>query len=186
MNILCLHKLAAVAAIIMPLISAQADTWLYPAEVKTHEYTFGDVRAVVTEDATKDQHYPTFLLTVFKEGAEVARYPGVAFETLVASPDNRVFVGLSNSGLPGTAVVVFNDRGDVTLLASHHLAEFDYCTKSITLERVWYNRDEPDVEFKLEGKAEDQGIYLQSCRGARIELLHTVVEAYARKLELLK
>lgn len=176
----------AVAMIVPPLIAAQADTWFFPAEVTSKEYTFGNVHAVVTMDSTKDQQYPTFLFTISEGGREIARYPGIGFETLLASPDNQYFVGLSNSGIPGTAVIIFNARGEVLLLARHDVATFDYCRKSVTLNRVWYDGEKPEVEFKLEDEREDQGIYLRSCRGTRIELFRTVIEAYARTVEVLK
>lgn len=182
-----LRALAVAAVMVMPpFMSAQADTWFFPAEVTTKEYTFGDVRVVMTTDATRNQGYPNFLFTVSKAGTEIARYPGMAFETVVASPDNRYFVGLSNSGLPGSAVIVFDASGKVLLLAGHNMAVFDYCHVSVTLARVWYDREKPEVEFKLDGEGAEQGIYLHSCHGKRIELLRTVAEAYARTIETLK
>jgi hypothetical protein len=50
----------------------------------------------------------------------------------------------------------------------------------VTLLRTWYDKEKPEVEFKFTG--DQQGIYLRSCHGDRIELLHTVSAAYAQSV----
>lgn len=159
---------------------ARADSWSFPAEVEVREFTHGSVRVVLTQDGRVNQKYPHFLFEVFDDGKRVAQVPGIGFDRLVASKDNTMFVGLSNSGIPGTAVVLFSKLGTIALLAQHGLAEFDYCSKSVTLERVWFDEESPNVRFQLEDTDPNPGIYLRDCRGQDVELLKTVQEAFAR------
>ena len=161
---------------------ALSDSWRFPAGVREETFVHGKVRAVVTADARRNRHFPDFRLEVFKSGRRVAILPGVAVEQVFASPDNTLFVGLSNTGIPGTAVVVFSADGEVRLLATHQLATFDYCQHSTTLLREWYDSSNPSVRFVFDGPASSQGIYLRSCRGQEVQLTRTVQEAFARSL----
>jgi len=160
--------------------AAYADSWSYPKKIDREKFLFGGTRIVLTTDARKSPKYPDFLLEVFEDGKQVARVPGVHFEKLFASKDNQLFVGLSNRGIPGTAAIVFTNTGVITLLAQHGLAEFDYCSKSVTLERVWFDEENPDVRFQLADQEPKPGIYLRSCSGEEIELVKAVQDAYAK------
>lgn len=169
------------AALLFSLVAgAHADTWSYPPELATRSFEHGDVRVVLTTDARKNQQVPDFLLEIYSHGVRVAQIPGVSFEHLFASSDNYLFIGLSNRGLPGTAAVVFNAQGRLALLANHGLAEFDYCSRSVTLQRVWFDEDNPNVSFRLGEQEKEPGIFVRSCSGKTIELLRTVQEAFAR------
>jgi len=159
---------------------AKADSWRYPPTVESETISHGNVRIVLTTDARLNQKYPDFVLEVFNGDKHVARIPGVSFDRLFPSPDNTLFVGLSNSGLPGTAAIVFTDQGRVTLLAQHGLAEFEYCSKSVTLNRVWFDAERPDVRFRLGANETKAGIFLRDCKGQDIELVETVQSAYAK------
>src|SRR5437764_2640276 len=145
--------------------AAHGDMWRYSPEVATRTFIHGDVRVVLTTDARTDQVSPDFLFEVFKGETIVYRIPGISFEQLFASSDNEVFLGVSNRGIPGTAVVVFRQDGKVMLLADHRLAEFDYCTRSATVDRVWFDEADANVRFQLDERAADPGIYIRSCRG---------------------
>lgn len=181
----CLFLSTRIAAVAMCLASATAyaDSWKYPPVASDRTFKFGSTQVVLTTDARKDQQLPDFQVRVLLDGQEQARFSGVAFDELYASPDNALFLGLSNSGLPGTAVVLFTSKGRIGLLANHGLAEFDYCSKSVTLERVWYDEKSPRVQFDLDGKNGAPGIYLQDCKGRTVELIRTVQNAYARAAE---
>jgi hypothetical protein len=160
--------------------AAHADSWSYPRKVQRAKFVFGSTRVALTMNARKNSKYPDFLLEIFKDGKQVARVPGVHFEKLFASKDRLVFVGLSNRGIPGTAAVVFTHDGVITLLAQHGLAEFDYCSKSITLERVWFDEENPEVRFQMGDQEPTPGIFLRSCSGQEIELIKTIQDAYAK------
>jgi hypothetical protein len=75
------------------------------------------------------------------------------------------------------AAIVFTNRGVVTLLASHRLAEFDYCRKSVTVVREWFDEAHPDVQFRLDEGNPKSGIYLRSCKGKLVGLAQTVARA---------
>jgi hypothetical protein len=170
--------LAGLALFVTPL--TRADSWSYPPTVESHSFRHGSVRIVLTRDARTNQKLPDFLLEVFKDEVRMAQIPGVSFDKLFVSQDNRLFVGLSNSGIPGTAVVVFTDQGKLKLLAQHGLAEFDYCERSVTLARVWFDEENPSVRFQLDEHDPKPGIYLRSCKGQDIELVEAVREAFAK------
>lgn len=171
------------ALVLMASPSARADSWQYLPTVESQSFIHGNVRIVLTTDARVNQKYPDFLLEVFNGGQQVARIPGVSFDTLVPSPDHALFVGLSNSGLPGTAAIVFTDKGQVSLLVRHGFAEFDYCSKSVTLQRVWFDAENPDVRFRLGPNEPKPGIFLRNCKGQDIELVGAVQAAYAKARE---
>lgn len=177
------RQIAVTAVVFALVVTAHADTWQYEAKISVKEFSFGNIRIALQQDATQDQQYPNYLLTIYNGGTEVARYPGLAFQTIQASPDKKIFVGLSNEGVPGSAVIVFDSLGVISLFAKHGLAEFDYCQKSVTQVRTWYDEDNPEVEFRIGGNKDNPGIYLRSCRGTRIELIQTVASSYARAAE---
>lgn len=160
--------------------SVRADSWSFLPEITTKTYTFGTTRFVQTTDGSANQKLPKYSLAIYSGDKELALYPGLAVETLHASPNNVVFVGLSNSGLPGTAVVIFDASGSIRLLATHGIADFDYCQRSVTLMREWYDADTPELDFQLDAQEGKFGIFLRDCRGKRIELFRTVFEAYQR------
>ena len=167
------------SSVLLACISpALADSWRFPAKLDKQTFAFGEVRSVVTTDARQDQRFPTFQLEVFKADRRVAIFPGIGFEQLFASRDHKLFLGLSNSGLPGTAAIVFTDNGEVRLLATHGLAKFEYCEESVTLQREWYDSQNPNVRFTFEG--DKLGIFLRDCRGQEIELIRAVQQAYGR------
>ena len=172
------HLLAAL--LLIATTTAQADSWSYPPEVTTRAYSYGDVRVVTTTDARVHRKVPDFLLEIFRGETRVAQIPGLSFEQLFVSNDNRLFLGLSNNGIPGTAVVLFNDRGDLLLLADHGMAEFDYCEKSVTLVRTWFDAANPNVRFRLGEEEAKPGIYVRTCKGNDVEILDAVRKAYAR------
>lgn len=146
---------------------ASADSWSFPPGRSEKTFTFGDARIVLATDATADRKYPDFILQVFKKGKLQSQVHNIWFDQVFASPDRTLFVGLSNRGFPGPAVVVFNDSGAISLLALHGIAEFDYCEKSVSIQRVWYDAEDPRVTFHSDTKVhESAGISLRDCRDA--------------------
>lgn len=154
--------------------TALADTWSF--ESSQREFKFdGEFRVVVITDARKDTQVPNFEVRIYSGAKLLALYPGIAFDHVIASPNGRLFVGLSNAGIPGTAAAVFTRDGRLLMLAMHGAASFDYCEESITLVRRWYDEDNPDIRF--DGPPEKGGITLRSCNGQRVSLLEVVAIA---------
>jgi len=159
--------------------SVTADSWSYPAKVSDKVFTFGDTKIVLTVDGTKDQKSPDFLFRVYENEQLRAQIHNVWFEQVFASPDRRLFLGLSNSGIPGTAAVLFDRHGSVSLLVNHGIAKFDYCEESVTVQRRWYDEANPRVDFHSDKKAKGtSGITLADCRGQIIDLGDVVLKAY--------
>jgi hypothetical protein len=177
-------RLFAFGLIVLLSTFANADTWRYKPTSADQTYTFGETRVVLTTDARKNQQFPDFILKVFRGRELQAQYRGISFDRIFAAPDNSLFLGLSNSGIPGTAVVLFDNDGNLRLLAAHGAAEFDYCAKSVTTQREWFDENNPQVKFVLEAKAgEARGIFLRDCRGRTVELTDVVLKAYNRSFD---
>src|SRR3989442_6564906 len=126
MHALPTTRLQALAGLSFLLLNAHADSWSYDPKASDREFKFGATRIVVTTDARENRKYPDFVLRIFSDQELRAQYRGIGFEQVFASPDNELFLGLSNRGIPDTAVVLFDKKGNLRLLATHGLAEFDY------------------------------------------------------------
>jgi hypothetical protein len=159
--------------------SAMADSWRFPATVNTRIEENGDVAIKRIIDGRKNQRSPDFRVEVWRGKELLARFPGVYFEKLFAAPDGSFFVGLSNDGLFGTAVVIIDRGGYLQMEAKHGPAKFDYCNESITRVREWVDLDRPRVSFE---KHEPWGykVKLRTCRGEDADLIRTVQDAYSR------
>jgi hypothetical protein len=158
---------------------AAADSWQWRA--RTDVFEFGDLRfeyRVRPFDGGSRAHTE---VVIEKQGKRLASYSEMGFDLMFASPDNGLFVAISNSGLPGTAVAVFAANGELLLYAKHDVAEFDYCERSITIVRTWFDDDNPDVKF--DAGLDVSGITLTDCHGKRVNLQDTVAAALARGAE---
>jgi hypothetical protein len=159
---------------------ALADSWSFKSSEQEFKFSQG-FRVVAATDARKSTQLPEFHVKIYEGKHLLAHFPGMNFEHLVASPDEKLFVGLSNDGIPGTAAVIFTRDGRLRFLAVHGLAEFDYCEKSITLVRRWYDGENPNVRF--DGPKETGGITVRDCKGQQIPLLEVASRAYNRAFE---
>jgi hypothetical protein len=147
---------------------------------KQHKsFAFGDIRIEQSFDSTKDPMSPDFTLQVYDKEKLLLQLGDAAFDTFHASPDGGAFVGLSNSGWPGTAVIIFDRRGRILLLAEHRSARFNYCMETSTFLKQWYDAKDPKVTFPHVDFSSDKepGITVKDCRGKTVDLLDTVLEA---------
>lgn len=158
---------------------AIADSWKFDPVKKDRVETFGETKIVLTTDARKNRQYPDFVLAIYGNNELFAKYRGVSADKIFASQDNSHFLGLSNSGLPGTAVVLFDKKGNLLLEVKHRTATFDYCDESVTLIRTWFDAENPDVRFVVDEKYGGyKSITLRDCRGNTVDLMATVLKAY--------
>jgi len=173
-----MKKFAALATSLFCCV-ALADSWRFEPVLKQHTETFGTTKIVLSIDARSNQGLPIFSVEVFANKALRARYRGVAYEKLFASPDKTLFLGLSNDGLPGTAVVLFDKSGNLLLEVKHAVAAFDYCVQSTTRLRKWFDADNPAVKFVADAKYGGyKSITLRDCRGNEVDLQETISAAY--------
>ncbi|HEV2296835.1 MAG TPA: hypothetical protein VGR35_23545 [Tepidisphaeraceae bacterium] len=113
-------------------------------------FEFGESKLVLEIDGTKSQHYPPHTLSVYVGDELLAKYKNVGFDKVYASKDNKFFVGVSNGGIPGTAFVVFDAEGNLLREEKHRfLPRALYTSQSVTVIRVWYDRENPNVEFDV-------------------------------------
>lgn len=143
--------LLCVLAIGMPALS-HADSWAFEPKVTEKVYEFGESKIVLKVDATKDQQWPEHTLSIYLGDELMAQYKNVGFEQIFASPDNKYFLGVSNSGIPGTAFVIFDREGNLIREEKHnYMAMSIYTEISVTLVRTWYDSKNPGVEFVSDG-----------------------------------
>ena len=166
---------SAILAILLA-VTAAADSWTWKDSVQIWRFTDGLRVESITDKISryKAKQY----MRIVKGSNVLATINGVGFDILAASPKANLFVGLSNSGLPGTAAVVFDADGRLLLYVGHGDARFDYCEESITIDRVWHGSETKDIQFEDEGWV--GGISLLDCHGNRVNLLKIVAEAYVR------
>lgn len=165
-------------------VRVYGDSWSFEKRSTDKTYQYGNTKIVMTRDATKDQKYPDYILQIYYMNELSAQYRNVAFEHLFASPDNNTFIGLSNSGLPGTAVVFFGKEGELRLEIKHNIGHFEYCEESSTVHRVWYDAEKPDVKFVM-NKTNDvvENITLRDCNGKTVSLFDIVDKAYNKTIK---
>jgi hypothetical protein len=156
--------------------AALADSWKLEQSTTVHKFGHG-IRFEYSINPIKGGDWANFEVRIKNGAVVLGRYSGIGYGELIASPGETLFVGLSNSGIPGTAVVVFDRDGDILLLAQHDVARFDYCDESITVVRTWHGSEKGDLQFADESVG---GISLMDCRGKRVKLLDIVSEAHAR------
>jgi len=120
--LLRITKLALLSAIALASAVSSADSWRYPATISSRTDTHGDMTIRRIVDARKDQQYPNFSVEVSRGKELLARFSGIYFERLFPAPDGSFFVALSNDGLPGTAVLIFDREGNLRLEAKHDMA----------------------------------------------------------------
>jgi hypothetical protein len=141
--------------------------------------TFGDIKIRQSFSSMKDPMAPDFIVQVYKKGQLLLQLGDASFDTFVASPNKEIFVGLSNSGWPGTAAIIFDRRGRILLLATHEHSIFDYCRQTSTFMKEWFDPNDPHVRFPAFSLREKKaaGITLRNCRGETVDLLDVVAAA---------
>ncbi|MYM21075.1 hypothetical protein GTP46_00225 [Duganella sp. FT135W] len=171
--------------IIIGLVSSvEAYADMPPMERKKTEQTFrfGAIKIVQSFNSIRDPKSPEFKVRVFKGDKLLLQLSDAFCGNFFAAPNQLLFVGLSNTGWPGTAVIVFDDSGRILLLADHNAAQFDYCEETPTLLKQWYDDKNPEVQFHLPnaGKEIKPSISVRDCRGGTVDLLDAVLNANAR------
>ena len=168
----------AATALIFPTAS-RADKWRFPATIETQQETHGEITIRRIRDARKNQYNPDYSVEVTRGDQLLARIPGVYFERLFPAPDGSFFVGLSNGGLPGTAVIIFDREGRLRVEVKHSMAEFDYCNRSVTLIRYWFDA----VTFIKDPERSSYTISVRTCHGKDVDLMAAIRDAHNRSFQ---
>ena len=176
-------KFALLLTILLISSLSSADSWRYPATISSKTDTNGEISIRRIIDARKNQQYPDYVVEISRGKDLLARLPGVYFEQLFPAPDGSFFVALSNDGLPGTAVLIFDREGNLRLEAKHDVAYFDYCGYSVTRQRLWFDAENPGVKFVKHEDVDSYRVRLRNCHGKEVDLLATVQEAYKRSFD---
>lgn len=153
--------------------SLSGDSWAFDKGIRQDEFQCGEIRVVRVVDATEDQQWPRFRIEIYAANGVAGTLEGLSFEDLAMSPDCNLFLGISNVGVPRTAVVLFTARGELIKAIDHpQEMELPYCELSVTIDRVWYDEDEPAVEFEYSEAGDLQEITFKSCSGELLGLGH--------------
>lgn len=162
---------------------ALGETWKYEKKSTNEIKNFGDIKLTLTTDAINNQIFPEFTLKIHNNDTLQAQYRNIAYDDVFASADNTVFVGLSNDGLPGTAIVVFDNRGNLRLELKHRFTNFIYCKFSGFRDRVWYDSENPDFEFVFDPSGKNlQDMFINDCNGKRISVFNLIDNTYRKSL----
>lgn len=146
-----------------------SDEWLFhPGK---SEYIFDNIKIIQTVEVKSQTPYPNFILDFYVDNKLQAKYRNINVQSIFRSPDKNYFVGLSNSGVPGTAYVVFDKRGNLLREVKHDYLDFvEYCNYSITINRKWINVKKPELKI-FKGS---MGVVIQvtGCNGKKYNLLN--------------
>ena len=145
-----------------------------PHELIEKEFVFGDTTIVRGVDSRENQQLPSYYIKILEGNRLIALYPGLSFWNIAASKDNRVFVAVSNGGSPGNALVVFSSSGKIHHLLRHFWGNLEYCTTSVTLQREWYNDENPEIEFTYSEDGYVKNVLINSCKNERLTLKELV------------
>ncbi len=149
------------------------DTWSFPKKAVETVYQFGETKIIKTVDGRNNDQYPDYIIDIYDEDKLVAKYRGVSFQHLAAS-NNGVFIGISNDGLPGTAFVIFDSKGNLKVEAKHNMYPFHYCRESITRVREWFDDDNPKLRYVYSEDGEFDDIIVNGCNGKEIKIIEHV------------
>jgi len=138
-------------------------------------FQFGNIMIRQTYDSRRDPGSPEMKFQAYVDGELKLQLNDALFSQFFPSPDKEIIVGLSNTGWPGSAVIVFDKRGRILLWSDHFSARFDYCFMSSTFGRVWYDEKDPQVRFSARPAFDNiYGITLKNCKGRTIGLVEAV------------
>jgi len=166
---------------------AMAESWNYENKSSDEIKQFGETQLTLTTDATNNQTFPEFTLKIQNNDILQAQYRNIAYDNVFASADNSVFVGLSNDGLPGTAIIVFDKRGNLRLELKHRFTNFPYCDFSGFRKRVWYDNKNPDFKFEFDPSGKNlQDMFVNDCNGKAISLFTLIDQTYRKSLDAKK
>jgi hypothetical protein len=150
------------------LQDAAADTAQMVPRRSVHTETFGDVQITQVYDTLTPESWE--LSVKVTKGDKLILYMRDAlFEQFFASPNKRLFVGLSNSGWPGSAILVFDADGHIYTYARHSGA-FEYCQQTSTLLKYWYYHKKPAIEFP-NFETDPPKLTIKGCRGNKLDIL---------------
>ena len=168
-------------ALFSVLFSAQALADMPSMKRTKSEQTtaFGDIRIKQSFNSMQDPMSPEFKLQIYNKGKLLLQLSDAAFDAFYAAPGEEAFVGLSNGGWPGTAVIIFDRTGRILLLARHGMAKFRYCSETSTFLKEWYDAKNPQVRFPQYQPGQDRppGITIRDCHGQTVDLLDVVSKA---------
>ncbi|MCF6281895.1 MAG: hypothetical protein L3J28_06730 [Candidatus Polarisedimenticolaceae bacterium] len=163
-----------------------AITWHKPTnviETKTSSSSleFGDIKVIMDVTySTSPLIKPEYIVSMYKGEELLAKLPGVGVQVLTASANNSVFVGLSNTTMPGTAFIILNNKGELLREVKHISVALDYCIKNDGLNKaVWFDPKRPNIQFKYAPDGVSViDISILDCKGEQVSLPEVVLKAY--------
>lgn len=158
----------AILASLCTLPDGVADTLQMVPHKDVRRESFGDVEITQVYDTLTPESWE-ISTKVTKRGKLILYLRNAQYQQFFSSPGHRVFVGLSNSGWPGSAILIFDDEGHIYASASHFRG-FDYCKWTSTILKEWYDDKNPSIEFPRY-EAPQRKFTVRGCRGNRIDII---------------
>ena len=152
-------------ALSFPVLS---DIRIYKQELKKDYFEFGEVKVIRIRDTTRSAVYPEWSVEIYRQGELVASHKGISFQDIAANKENNLFLGISNTGFPATALIAFDSQGNIKLNCNHNENSFKYCKQSAYAIKEWYNSEKPGIQFKGISPTK---IEVNGCDGQIIEIL---------------
>lgn len=148
-------------------LPAKADSWNMEG-TKSEEYIFGDTRIEKIVEG-RGRGLPLPILKIYHRGKLMALYKGVSFEHIYPGKYNGFFYGFSNTGITRSALIGFTFEGEITALIFHGDPRIEYCDKSSTLVRKWFD-DSATPSFRYSDGATENNFALldvsfSDCKG---------------------
>jgi hypothetical protein len=143
--------LVAIAVALCCLLVRADSPGPFPATLVERVFDFGRSKVVVEVDGREQKGLPSYTLRIFLDGKAVASCPDTGCQRVFASDDGQYFVGLSNSGVPWTAFIIFDAQGRIIRKVDHGaLPARMYTHRTSRFVREWFDRDRPSVLFRVE------------------------------------
>jgi len=163
-----MNKLLYICTLFFLSFPVLSDMRIYKQELKKDNFEFGDVKVIRIRDTTKSAVYPEWSIEIYNKDELVASHEGLSFQDIAANKENSLFVGISNTGYPATAVIMFDGKGSLKLHRNHEENLFKYCKQSAYAFKEWYNSEEPGIKFKGVNPAK---IEVNGCDGQVVDVL---------------
>jgi len=164
----CISFLGLACVLFLPIFLIGDECFILPCDTKL---VFGDTTIVKKVNPSEDE----VSISIYCKEKLKAKLEGVWFERIFPSPKFDYFLGVTNTGIPGTAFILFSKYGMLLREVKHDFLDFiPYCGQSLVCDRTWYNDKNPGVEFVF-----DEGglskVFINGCDGKRYNLFDRIL-----------
>ena len=158
------HQLLGLIALAAGLQVAVADSWYFPPEKTVTKHEFQEFAVHLVRDTISNPIYPIYTTELYRSGKLVATINDTGFTKVFASKENRFFLVVSDLGITPQAAKIFSSEGVVLCSVKFQDSRLHFCELTTTIVRKWYDKDDPAVEFVIEGDKLKR-VVIKGCNG---------------------